>query len=38
MESPKKNPQRVRTRYPKEFKLEAIRLGYCRFQRHFVKV
>lgn len=26
MESPKKNPQRVRTRYTKEFKLEAVRL------------
>jgi len=26
MERPKKNPQRVRTRYTKEFKLEAVRL------------
>ena len=26
MERPKKNPQRVRTRYSKEFKLEAVRL------------
>jgi transposase len=26
MESPKKNPQRVRTHYTKEFKLEAVRL------------
>ena len=26
MESPKKNPERVRVRYPKEFKLEAVRL------------
>jgi transposase len=26
MEGPKKNPQRVRTRYSKEFKLEAVRL------------
>ncbi len=26
MESPKKNPQRIRTRYTKEFKLEAVRL------------
>ena len=25
MESSKKNPQRVRTRYTKEFKLEAVR-------------
>lgn len=26
MESPKKNPQRVRARYSKEFKLEAVKL------------
>ena len=26
MERPKKNPQRVRARYTKEFKLEAVRL------------
>jgi transposase len=26
MERPKKNPRRVRTRYSKEFKLEAVRL------------
>lgn len=26
METPKKNPLRVRTRYSKEFKLEAVRL------------
>lgn len=26
MERPKKNPQRVRTRHTKEFKLEAVRL------------
>ena len=26
MESPKKNPQRVRTRFSKEFNLEAVKL------------